>query len=92
MVPPTHSKTAKRPMHSKHSTKSQMQELQMRPGTDRSHPSRGAPKNAKIARPKNANGQKATNAKNCRPPSSTFCDKDIYKEETVGIHTEPAHF
>ena len=31
-------------------------------------------------------------AKNCRPPSLTFCDKDKYKEEAVGIHTEPAHF
>ena len=31
-------------------------------------------------------------AKDCRPPSLTFCNKDIYKEEAVGLHTEPAQF
>ena len=47
-----------RPMHSKHDTKSQMQGPQVRPVTDRSHPSKGAPKNAKVARPKNAKVKK----------------------------------
>ena len=35
---------------------------------------------------------KAVKTRNLRPPSLTFCNKDIYKEEAVAPHTEPAQF